>query len=209
MATISLDDITLTLRTLITANIIGNTDNTVNICEGTSDVYTFNGNVGSGFVSPLYRWQVSNDSGSHGGYSGANAGTYIRQPSVAEVTGTASRLWEASAAGVNACRISSNEVIINVHAKPVVDAGPDRIVLTGNSDLSRYPPVVREIVYSWSPNSYMNDITALNPVVAPVSDITYKLSATSSYGCSNEDDVLVKVVTGIYIPMPSHQMVTA
>src|SRR6185295_485688 len=31
-------------------------------------------------------------------------------------------------------------------------------------------------------------------------DINYTLSARSAYGCSKEDNVLVKVVTGIYVP---------
>ncbi|MFI5132137.1 MAG: gliding motility-associated C-terminal domain-containing protein [Chitinophagales bacterium] len=199
---LALDDITFRpCGPLITANIVGNTSNRVDVCEGTSDVYTFNGTVGPGFVSPLYRWQMSNDSGmTWSDIPGANAGTYIRQPTAAGGYWYRLSVVESSAAGVNACRISSNEVIINIHAKPVVDAGPDRIVLTGNSATLAASIGGEEITYSWSPNSYMNDITALQPVVSPVADIWYKLSATSVYGCSNEDDVLVKVVTGIYIP---------
>ena len=55
-------------------------------------------------------------------------------------------------------------------------------------------------MYSWSPNSFIDDIQKLTPVVNPPADMDYKLSATTSFGCNSEDFVHVKVVTGIYVP---------
>jgi hypothetical protein len=40
---------------------------------------------------------------------------------------------EQSSAGILGCRIASNYVVINVHAKPDVNAGSDRVMFNGES----------------------------------------------------------------------------
>jgi gliding motility-associated-like protein len=199
---LALDDITFRpCGPLINASIAGNTSDTVDICEGNGNVYTFDANIGSGFASPVYRWQSSVDEGNTWiDIPGATSSSYTRQPS-----GPGKYLYrlsvvESGAAGISACRIASNEVIINVHPKPIVDAGSDKIVLTGNTAVLDGKAEGENINYSWSPNNFITDITLLNPVVSPVADMNYTLTATSVYGCSSADDVLVKVVTGIYVP---------
>src|SRR5258706_2960063 len=90
--------------------------------------------------------------------------------------------------------------MINVHPKPAIDAGPNRIVITGNSAVLIAKAEGDSLVYSWSPGTYMSDVNSLTPTVSPTADITYTLSARSVYGCTNEDQVLVKVVAGIFVP---------
>ena len=199
---LALDDITFRpCGPLITADIIGATTDTVDICEGINDIYTFDGNIGSGFISPVYRWQLSTDKGATwNDIQGANSVTYTRQPTAAGNYWYRLSVVESGAAGINACRISSNEVIINVHAKPIVNAGPDRIVLTGSNATLTGKAEGENITFLWSPNNYIDNTTNLNPVVSPASDLSYTLSATSSFGCNSEDVVSVKVVTGIYVP---------
>ena len=199
---LALDDITFRpCGPLITANIVGNTSDTVNVCEGNTDIYSFNATVSSGFISPVYHWQLSTDKGiTWNDIPGANTTFYTRQPTDAGSYWYRLSVVEASAAGVSACRISSNDVIINIHAKPIVDAGPDRFVIAGNSATLNGKAEGEGLVYSWSPDKYISDIKELHPVISPVSDISYILSARSAFACSSEDTVLVKVVTGLYIP---------
>jgi hypothetical protein len=60
---IALDDITFRpCGATITSAIQGNT-NTVNICEGNTNSYTFTSAVSSAYSSPVYQWQVSIDLG--------------------------------------------------------------------------------------------------------------------------------------------------
>jgi gliding motility-associated-like protein len=73
-------------------------------------------------------------------------------------------------------------------------------VLTGSSAVLAGNAEGEDIVYTWSPTSYMDDPTSLTPTITPPGDISYQLSATSAFGCSNKDSVHIKVVTGIYIP---------
>lgn len=203
---LALDDITFRpCGPMISAKIQGNASDTVNICEGVSGRYTFNSNVSSGYSSPVYQWQQSTDMGVHWtDISGATSTSYI-----CVASNTAGNYWyrltiaEAGAIGIAACRIGSNIVVINVHAKPVVNAGPDRVILpgiTGNSVTLNGEATGEGLSYLWSPDMFVDDVHSLTPEVSTPSEINYTLTATSAFGCTNEDNVIVKVVTGIYIP---------
>jgi len=73
-------------------------------------------------------------------------------------------------------------------------------LIAGDSVVLNATALGNGLLYSWSPAAHINDITVLNPTVSPVADTRYTLSALSSYGCSGEDNVLVKVIPGIYVP---------
>ncbi len=199
---LALDDITFRpCGPLIKANIQGNTSNVDDVCESNTNAYIFNGTVSSSYVSPVYHWQLSTDKGlTWSDIPGATTTSYIRQPTNAGTYWYRLSVVEASAAQLTSCRIASKEIKINVHEKPLVDAGPDRVLITGSSIVLTGSAEGEEIHYSWSPNDHIDDITDMKPTVSPIADISYTLSAVSIFGCSNEDKVLVKVVTGIYVP---------
>jgi gliding motility-associated-like protein len=197
---LALDDITFRpCGKLITASVQGDTNSIIDVCEGNSNSFTFNATASSGYLSPVYQWQLSTDKGvDWNDIAGASSITYQRP------TTAAGNYWyrfsEAEANTSRSCRIASNPVIINVHTKPIVDAGPDRNVISGTAVILTGKAEGEGLVYSWAPDNYINDITKLTPIVSPIHDIEYTLSARSSYGCTNEDNVLVKVAKGIYIP---------
>jgi gliding motility-associated-like protein len=107
---------------------------------------------------------------------------------------------DETVAGISSCRIASGILVINIHPTPMVSAGPDRILLTGSSATLAASAEGEGLVYSWSPNSFISDLHSLTPTVTPTADIKYILSAISSAGCAGQDSVLVKVVSGIYVP---------
>ena len=202
---LALDDITFRpCGAKIAANINGLDSDTVNVCESdnSSYTYTFNADVSSAYISPLYQWQSSTDKGmTWNNIPGATTLTYQMLPVHA-----AGNYWyrltviEASVANISSCRIASDAMMINVHPKPLVNAGPDRVMLVNTSaDLSGTADG-EQINYSWSPDEYISDTSQLNPVVSPPADITYTLSAQSMWGCTNADNMNVKVVKGIYVP---------
>lgn len=199
---IGLDDITFRpcSAAKITTAIQGNTD-TVHLCEGNTNQYTFTGTVLPGYIMPVYNWQVSRDSGKiWKDIAGANSLTYLRMP-----TGTGAYWYrltvtEQSSAGIISCRIASNIVAVNIHANPVVNAGPDRIVFTGDSVTLAATVTGETPLYYWAPPNYLNSINLLNPATSPPTDISYTLFATSAYGCKNKDEVLIKAVAGIFVP---------
>ncbi len=101
---------------------------------------------------------------------------------------------------VVACRNASNNVAVNVHAKPIVNAGPDRIMIAGNTITIDGSVTGENPLYYWDPPDYLNDFRITTPAASPVSDIVYTLYAASPFGCSNQDAAAIKVVKGIFVP---------
>jgi gliding motility-associated-like protein len=202
---IGLDDITFRpCGPKISATIAGSNSDTIDFCEGGNNSYTYtlNAPVPSGYISPVYQWQSSTDKGA----------TWVDIPGATTLSyqtpliHTAGNYWyrltvvEATAANVSSCRIASDALMINIHPKPSVNAGPDRVMLVNDPITLSGSAAGDQIIFSWSPDEYISDTAILDPVVSPPSDITYTLSAHSSWGCTDADNVNVKVVTGIYVP---------
>lgn len=199
---LALDDITFRpCGAKISAGIVASPSDTVNLCEGDKTVFHFIGNAASTYQSPVYHWQLSVDSGSTWtDIAGATTNTYTRMPTGPGAYWYRLTVVDATVAGISSCRIASDLIVINIHPNPIVNAGPDRILLTGSSATLNATAEGEGLSYSWSPNSFIDDIHSLTPTVTPPADISYILSAVSSAGCANKDSVLVKVVSGIYVP---------
>ncbi|MBI5856624.1 MAG: gliding motility-associated C-terminal domain-containing protein [Sphingobacteriales bacterium] len=199
---LALDDITFrpcgpTLNSFITT---GNNNN-IDVCISEQIVYNFDAALSPGFLLPAFQWQLSSDSGiTWKDIAGANSKQYIRQPTTAGQYFYRLTVAESGNAGIADCRIASNVLSINVHPSPVVNAGPDRIVINGGQTTLVGSATGENIIYYWSPSDYLSSDTVFNPVSAPDRDMYYTLKATSSYGCQNEDYVNVKVVAGIFVP---------
>ena len=164
-------------------------------------MYTFNAAVSSGYISPVYLWQLSANKGtSWNDIAGENSIVFNRQPTAAGNYWYRFTVVESGAGNAATCRIASNIIIVNVRPKPYVDAGPDRILVTGNSVTLAGNVEGENITYTWWPHNFIDNIHTLTPSVSPLQDISYQLSASTVFGCSNTDQVQVKVITGLYIP---------
>jgi len=199
---IAMDDIMLRpCGPLINAEIAGHAKDTVDACEGGTTTYTMNGTLASGYIAPVYQWQLSTDGGEiWEDIPGANAASYQSlplQPGVYEYRLTVA---EADVAGIKSCRLISKELTITVHTKPLVNAGPDRTVFTGSPVTLLGETDEKAFTYSWSPDLYIDDIHKLNPVVTPPFDMIYTLTAVTAFGCANADEMNVKVVRTLFVP---------
>lgn len=90
---------------------------------------------------------------------------------------------------------------IKVGTKPVVDAGPDKIIIA-NKNTQLEGNIIGDIdSFFWSPAEFINNVNRINPTVNPPSDKKYYLTASSKKGCGiNIDSVFVKIYQGIFIP---------
>ncbi len=92
-------------------------------------------------------------------------------------------------------------VRIVVHKKPLADAGPDRLIISGGAIQLLGEASGTNITFSWSPESYMTNAATLRPDVNPLEDTRYFLKVTSGEGCGEAiDSVKVNVYRGIYVP---------
>ncbi len=198
---LALDDITFRpCGPPITATIQNNPD-TVNICIDNNSNYTFTGNVSPDFSKPVYQWQISTDKGLNWqDIAGANSLSYLRTPAAPGFYWYRLSVVEQNSTAMLSCRVASNVVVINVHDNPVVNAGPDRILIAGTPVTLQGSVTGESPVYYWSPPSYLDNDSLLTPSASPPADFNYTLFATSVYGCKNNDGVIVKVVAGIFVP---------
>ncbi|MBL0153408.1 MAG: gliding motility-associated C-terminal domain-containing protein [Chitinophagaceae bacterium] len=198
---LALDDITFRpCGPVITADIQGN-NNKVELCVKEQDDYQLNAFVSPGFVNPVYQWQVSKDSGTTWiDIAGGNTLSYYRTPT------SQGKFWyrltvaENGNAGIPSCRVSSNNLEINVHPSPDVNAGPDRIVITGTRDTLHAIASGESITLNWLPSSYLSDPAVVNPLFTAGHDTYYQLTAVSFFGCKASDWVWVHVVDDVFVP---------
>lgn len=100
----------------------------------------------------------------------------------------------------NSCR-SSDSVLVTVDQNPRADAGPDKVILQGQTVMLNGTAGGSNIFYTWTPVDYMSASSTLTPAVNPPFNQTYTLTVTSNAGCGTAtDDVLVKVYKGLFIP---------
>jgi gliding motility-associated-like protein len=105
------------------------------------------------------------------------------------------------------CNVSDS-VQISVYFKPVADAGPDKVIIEGQSINLNGAVSGTEITYSWNPPDFMSDGGTLSPSVMPPNNKEYILQVLSGKGCGiATDKVMVKVFKQLYIPnafTPNH-----
>ena len=87
-----------------------------------------------------------------------------------------------------------------VYPYPVISAGPDQIVLQGGTIVLPATATGNDLVYLWTPATYLNSTTVLQPTVQPYEDVTYTLLVTARGGCSKTDMVFVEVLKAPVIP---------
>jgi gliding motility-associated-like protein len=96
------------------------------------------------------------------------------------------------------CRDTAT-ITINVVGEPVVNAGPDAVMLKGQSLQLSGTVSGNGNTYAWSPATYISNIYSLQPVIDPPADARYILKAVSGCGTSS-DTMFVKVYNDIFIP---------
>lgn len=199
---IALDDISFRPCGPVVNSLIQGAATPIDVCVYDQLDYTFSSSVSPGFIQPVYQWQSSVDSGrSWTDIPGANSLTYQRPVTTAGLYRYRLTVAESGNAGIASCRIASNVLEVNAHPRPVVDAGPDKILVTGYSNTRLTATASGEdIRIRWLPPDFLSNDTTISPVVTADRDMQYRLTAISVYGCINEDAVNVKAVAGVFVP---------
>jgi gliding motility-associated-like protein len=198
---LALDDITFRPCGPVLNSVIQGIGNKVDVCRVDQTDYFFSSVISPGIISPVFQWQVSTDSAATwNDIPGATSPSYQRKPTDAGNYWYRLTVAENGNAGINSCRTASNLLNIHVHPKPAINAGPDRILINGGHTILAATYTGGTIVFTWSPPDFLSNASILNPIASPNKDMVYSLNAVSEFGCSNEDQVLVKVVAGIFVP---------
>ena len=198
---LALDDITFRPCGPIVYSAIEGQEDTLNICDDNSNSFTLKGDASSDYVSPAYQWQKSLDSGkTWKDIPGATSSSYIRATTGVGNYWYRFTVTEQRTAGILSCRIASNNLIINVHEHPLVQAGVDRILLAGDTIRLSGKVEGENPSWFWNPPDHLDDYTRLDAVADPTVTNSYTLFAESEFGCKSSDMMTIKVVAGIFVP---------
>ncbi len=96
---------------------------------------------------------------------------------------------------------SYDSVMIVVNKNPKADAGPDKVIIDGQSVVLNGAAGGTDITYTWTPPQYVTAPGTLTPSVMPPVNETYTLHVISNKGCGTAtDNVFVKVYKKLFIP---------
>ncbi|HET7119586.1 MAG TPA: gliding motility-associated C-terminal domain-containing protein, partial [Hanamia sp.] len=100
----------------------------------------------------------------------------------------------------NNCEVSDS-VLVTVNENPVANAGPDKVIIKGQSTSLDGAAGGTDVSYLWTPGINISGTSTLNPIVNPATNQIYVLNVYSNKGCKTAvDSMLVKVYQQLYIP---------
>jgi gliding motility-associated-like protein len=185
---IALDDITFRpCGPQLTPAILGLNTTTATICEGNTQTLSFTCTVSPGFNNPVFQWQQSFNGSAFADMPGENGTVLVRNYTAASAAGVYRyrlSVAETGNLGSPPCRISSENITVNIKPKPVVTAvnnGPfctdGSIIITAAGAAS----------YQWSgPNAFTYNG---NPVLIPNAQLInagpYSVIGKDADGCEN------------------------
>ncbi|MFF5380016.1 gliding motility-associated C-terminal domain-containing protein [Pedobacter suwonensis] len=92
------------------------------------------------------------------------------------------------------------QITVKVNKNATTDAGAGQEIVSGQK-ITLNGKVSGDVTYTWTPASYLDDPTKLNPIATPPRNITYTSQATSKLGCSSSsDEVNITVYPQVVIP---------
>ena len=90
------------------------------------------------------------------------------------------------------CKSNVASKSIVIHPFPEISAGPDINVIDNGQKQILATAKDENLVYTWSPPTYLSATDVLQPVVVnPVEDIVYTLKVTGIGGCERTDKVKI------------------
>lgn len=155
-------------------------DSVQSICQSKTVVLSASG-------GQHYQWTPSD------GLSSDTIANPIAQPLV-------STLYNIIISNDFGCRDSAL-VKVNVFQNLSISAGSDQIINTGDSIMLNATVTGTSVNFYWSPATFINDIHSITPVVYPINNTVYTLTANSTVGCgSGTSSVKIKVYKNVFIP---------
>ncbi len=89
---------------------------------------------------------------------------------------------------------------VTVLATPVLNVGPDLEIYEGDGAVLQATANGTGLSYKWFPSAGLDRDDVLNPRVTPTEDMVYKLTVTTAKGCTNTDEVKVKLLRNLEVP---------
>ena len=141
-------------------------------------------------VPVKWKWDFSN-----------NAGTFVTKNISNTFNDSGLMNLSFFVTNANGCNSDTIHPSIIVHPNPTVNLKEQISLILGNT-VTLTPEIIvgTNLTFSWFPDIYLNDITQQNPFCTALEDISYRLTVTSTGGCTASDDQFVLVLKPPEIP---------
>ncbi|WP_341837950.1 PKD domain-containing protein [Chitinophaga pollutisoli] len=111
----------------------------------------------------------------------------------ANLKSTGTYAYQVTGYDGDGCFTDDATVLVNVQPTPTINAGPDRVVMSGVPVLLGGPGSQDIIRWTWTPNHKLDCPTCPAPHALPDLSTRYILEVENRFGCKAIDDVLVHV----------------
>lgn len=174
---------------------------TIKLCDKNDTTLRFNATYGGGFQNPVYQWQQNLGAGNNWqDIAGADQLLYLRSSTGEGDYSYRFSVREQSIFDLAHCRVVTLAANVIVGTNPVVDAGPDKLLIKGNSVQLTGNASGSDNSYEWKPAIYLENSKSSSTLSTPVTDINYLLEVTTPEGCIGSDMVFLKVMPDLYVP---------
>jgi len=163
---VDMDTARVTIRPLPTAN----AGNDTSVCRGQFAFLSGSGGL-------VYSWDPN---------------IALSNPNISNPTAspTSTTEYELTVTDGFGCQ-DKDSVIVNIIPLPIVSAGNDTAKC---GDIGVEIQATGGVSYVWAPNFGLSNPNIANPIANPNASITYTVTATDINGCSNTDDIFVRVM---------------
>jgi gliding motility-associated-like protein len=103
---------------------------------------------------------------------------------------------------VNGCSSPTYTKNLTINTTPVINAGPDKIVITGASTIiDAFTSNASNYNFTWLPALNLSSSTILNPMATPPSSMVYTIQAMDKISfCMNRDSMKITVINKLVVP---------
>jgi gliding motility-associated-like protein len=93
--------------------------------------------------------------------------------------------------------VGSDTVTIQKYPMPDVTIRSDTTILA-RGEVSLW--ATGGATYEWTPGYWLNNAHIRDPIANPQAPVTYTVTATNEYGCSDSDSVHINIIEGLQLP---------
>lgn len=110
------------------------------------------------------------------------------------ITPTTNTVYTVTAGNDPDCPTATRQITVTVKPVPTVNAGPDQVIVAGNTVLLAATFSSDVVSGEWKPNTWIDCATCPQTVAAPRSGIDYAYEVTNTEGCKKSDVMNVRLI---------------